>query len=300
MKKLRRIEVGGQAPEDTLFDKYGNLYSGLKDGNAVVRIDLKSGSVTQIAQPGGRPLGLDWLPDGRLLLCNSELGLQAIDIETGVVEALPVHGKRLHLCNNAHVLSDRTIIVSDSSSVFTVDEFAKDLVQNTKTGRLLKVSPDGKASVLVDGLCFANGVVVIEEKNVALVAATGTCNIMRVDLQSGEITEFAEVNGHPDNMSIGSDGRIWVAVPSVKNEVLERVHTMPVFLRKLASSLPPSLQPKPQLCCRVEVFDTDGNSVEQYEGDPTIYNFVTGVRERNGLVALGSIEHDAVSVFELD
>ena len=82
--------------------------------------------------------------------------------------------------------------------------------------------------------------------------------------------------------------------------MLERVHTLPVFLRKLISGLPPSLQPKPQLCCRVEVFDTAGNSLAQYEGDPAIYNFVTGVRERKGLVALGSIEHDAISVFELD
>lgn len=300
MKNLRRIDVGGDAPEDTLFDESGHVYTGLKNSNVVVRIDVKSGSVTQIAEPGGRPLGLEWLPDGQLLLCNSELGLQTININTGKVKALPIKGEKLHLSNNAHVLTDGTIIVSDSSTKFAVDDYAMDLIQNTRTGRLLKVSPDGSVTVLLDGLCFANGVVVVEDQNAVLVAATGTCDIMRVDLQSGMVTKFAEVNGHPDNMSIGSDGRIWVALPSIKNKALSSLHKLPLVMRKLASNLPATLQPKAQLCCRVQVLNHDGTIFTQFDGDTNIYHLVTGVRECNGLVALGSIEQDAIALFETD
>ena len=299
MKNLRTINVGGKGPEDTLFDGKGHIYTGLKDGNAVVRISIASGSVSEIARPGGRPLGMDWLPDGRILLCNTELGLQAIDIETGAVEALEVNGDHLHLCNNAHVLPDGTILVSDSSSKYPVDFYKKDLAENTSTGRLLKRMPNGDTTVLADGLCFANGVVWLEKQNAALVAASGTCDITKVDLTTGAVSKFADTDGHPDNMSIGSDGRIWVALPSITNAALAKVHAMPLLMRKLVANLPEALQPKAVKCCRVQVFNTDGTVHTMHEGDSNIYHMVTGVRENDGLVALGSIDQTSIAVFEV-
>lgn len=300
MPNLRRIDVPGHAPEDTLFDDQGHIYTGLKNGNAILRVDLGSAKVTVIAEPGGRPLGLDWLPDGRLLLCNAELGLQAINVKSGKVESLPISGQTLHLCNNAHVLPDGTIYVSDSSSKFELDDYPKDMIQNTSTGRLLKISPDGEATLLLDGLCFANGVAYLADQQAVLVAATGTCEISRVDLKTGKVTKFADVDGHPDNISIGSDGRVWVAVPSIKNDTLATVHKLPLPMRRLISNLPKALQPKPKLCCHVQVFNPDGSLHASYAGDPNIYHLVTGVREKDGVVAMGSIEQESIAIFELD
>lgn len=299
MKNLRRFDVGGDAPEDVLFDGKGHIYTGLKDSNAVVRITIESGKIEQIARPGGRPLGMDWMPDGRILLCNTELGLQTIDIKTGKVEAVSVRGEQLNLCNNAHVLADGTIFVSDSSSKYPIDDYKKDLTENTSTGRLLKIAPDGTAAVLVDGLCFANGVVCLEEQNIALVAASGTCDITKVDLSTGVVSKFADTDGHPDNMSIGSDGRIWVAIPSEKSVPLAAVHQLPLFLRKIVANLPEAVQPKAVKCCRVQVFNTDGAVHAMHVGNSDTYHMVTGVRELDGLVALGSIEQHAIAVFEV-
>lgn len=299
MKNLRRIEVGGSGPEDVLFDGNGHIYSGLKNSNAVVRIDIASSNVEIIAEPGGQPLGMDWMPDGRILLCNTELGLQTIDIKTGKVNSISVKGDRLHLCNNAHVLADGTILVSDSSSKYPVDEYKTDITENTSTGRLLKVTPEGAATVLVDGLCFANGVVYLEARNVALVAATGTCEISQVNLTTGAVSKFADTDGHPDNMSIGSDGRIWVAIPSEKSAPLASVHRLPQFLRKIVANLPEMVQPKAVKCCRVQVFNTDGTTHAMHVGNSDTFHMVTGVRELDGLVALGSIEQNSIAVFEI-
>lgn len=299
MKNLRRIEVGGSGPEDVLFDGKGHIYSGLKNSNAVVRIDIASSNVEIVAEPGGQPLGMDWMPDGRILLCNTELGLQTIDIKTGKVKSISVRGDRLHLCNNAHVLADGTILVSDSSSKYPVDEYKKDITENTSTGRLLKITPEGTATVLVNGLCFANGVVYLEARNVALVAATGTCEISQVNLTTGAVSKFADTDGHPDNMSIGSDGRIWVAIPSQKSAPLASVHKLPQFLRKIVANLPEMVQPKAVVCCRVQVFNTDGTTHAMHVGNSDTYHMVTGVRELDGLVALGSIEQNSIAVFEI-
>ena len=120
-----------------------------------------------------------------------------------------------------------------------------------------------------------------------------------VDLATGAVSKFAETDGHPDNLSIGSDGRVWVAIPSVRNTALASVHKLPLVLRKVVANLPEVMQPKAGKCCRVQVFDPDGTVHATHVGDSNTYYMVTGVRERDGLVALGSIEQTAIALFEV-
>jgi len=299
MKNLRRLPVSGFAPEDPLFDTQGALYSGLRNEGKVIRIPLGGGTAEVVAETGGMPLGLDWLPDGRLLVCNAELGPQVVDLATAEVEPLTVRGIVFGLCNNAHVCRDGTIYISDSSLIYGLDQFEKDLIENTATGRLIKVSPEGHGEVVLDGLSFANGVVFLEEQNEVLVAETGGAKIHRVPMDGRPAALFAKVDGHPDNMSLAADGTIWVAIPSVLNQTLFAVHKLPLILRKLVAALPASLQPKPLLCCIVDVYAPDGTHLRRYEGDTSVYSFVTGVRMQFGKVALGSIEQDAMAMFDV-
>jgi len=298
MQNLRTIDVPGTGPEDTLFDEHGNVYCSLRDDGCIVRVKLASNKAQVVADTGGAPLGLDWLPDGRLLVCNAALGLQAVNIDTGVVSSLP-SDIDFGVCNNAHVLTDGTILVSDSSTQYPLSEYQKDIVENTATGRLIKVSPDGRAAVLQEQLSFANGVVCIDGGQSVLVAQTGTRQINQISLDGTRSSVFADVPGHPDNISIGSDGNVWVAIPSLPSKPLALLHKSPMLLRKISSRLPAMLQPKPELCCRVVVYDSAGNQINSYNGDTGIYSFVTGVREKGGLVALGSIEQRCIAIFDV-
>jgi sugar lactone lactonase YvrE len=297
MRNLRTMDVPGNGPEDTLFDDNGNVYCSLRDEGCLVRVSLTSGQAETVADTGGAPLGLDWLPDGRLLVCNATHGLQSVDVSSGAVSAIDCDCS-FGVCNNAHVLADGTIIVSDSSAQYPLAEYQKDIIENTASGRLIKVSPDGSSDVLLQGLSFANGVVCIDGGASVLVAETGTGVIRKVSVDGGDTTVFAQPPGHPDNLSIGSDGNIWVAIPSLPSKPLAILHDSPVWLRKVSSRLPEWLQPKPALCCRVIVYDANGNIVEFYNGDTGIYSFVTGVREKDGVVVLGSIGHRCIGVFD--
>jgi len=325
MLNLRAMEVPGKGPEDTLIDEHGHVYCSLRDEGCIVRVKLASadnagdsraadnsaadngksdgalGSDTSaaeiIADTGGAPLGLDWLPDGRLLVCNAQFGLQTVNISTGVVAPLP-SDIEFGICNNAHVLPDGTVLVSDSSSRYPLLEYQKDIIENTASGRLIKVSPDGQASILLENLSFANGVVCIDGGSAVLVAETGTRQIKKVSIDGLRAGTFAEVPGHPDNMSIGSDGNVWVAVPSLPSALLALLHKSPLILRKISARLPDALQPKPKLCCRVVVYSQAGELIKTYNGDTSVFNFVTGVRERQGVVTLGSIEHHCIGVFD--
>jgi hypothetical protein len=56
-----------------------------------------------VTATGGRPLGLENLPDGRILVCDAHRGLLALDPASGDLETLltEVDGDRLIFTNNA-------------------------------------------------------------------------------------------------------------------------------------------------------------------------------------------------------
>ena len=64
----------------------GSVYTGTVDG-AVLRVG-PDGSVEQVGSTGGRPLGLEIDPEGRLLVCDAHRGLLRMDPDTGAVERL--------------------------------------------------------------------------------------------------------------------------------------------------------------------------------------------------------------------
>jgi len=140
---LRRLEVDGNAPEDVVVDGAGRVVTGVDDGR-LLRID-PDGRVEVVADTGGRPLGVELLGDGRLLVCDARRGLLAVDPETGAVEVLVdrVAGEPLRFCNNAAVAADGTVYFSDSSRRFWIDHWRADLLEHSGTGRLLRRDPGG-------------------------------------------------------------------------------------------------------------------------------------------------------------
>ena len=69
---------------------------------------------------------------------------------------------------------------SDSSTRFPVPRWRADLIQRTRTGRLLRRAPDGVVTELLGGLEFANGVALAADGSYVAVAETGACRLQRV------------------------------------------------------------------------------------------------------------------------
>ncbi len=161
----------------------GRVWTGTADGGLHVH-DPKTQTTTTVAATGGRPLGLEHLPDGRILVCDAHRGLLALDPVTGDLETLlrEVDGERLLFPNNAAVTADGTIWFTDSSRVWTIEDWKSDLIEHTCTGRLFRRTPSGHVDTVLDGLCFANGVALTAEQDAVLVAETGTRTIRRVEL----------------------------------------------------------------------------------------------------------------------
>ena len=301
---LAVVKVPGHGAEDVLVGDDGSVYTGTEDG-AVWRVRDLGRRLDRVGQTGGRPLGLEWLPDGRILVCDARRGLLALDPGSGAVEELLtlVHGRRMTFCNNAAVADDGTIWFSDSSRFHGIERWKADMVENTSSGRLLRRDPDGSVEVVVDGLRFANGVALAADESYVAVAETAGRTVVRHWLagdRAGRTDLLADdLPGYPDNIARGSDGRVWVTVASPMDPVVEALMRGPMPLRRTAWRLPAPLQPKPKRTARVLALDHEGRIVEDRAFDAANFHMVTGVREHGGRVWLGSLVEPAVAVFGL-
>jgi len=304
MMALTVIPVPAGGAEDVLVDPNGMVYTGTEDGS-VFRVHPEGRRIDQVGQTGGRPLGLEMLSDGRILVCDAHRGLLALDTDTGNVEALTslVDGQRMEFCNNAAVHSNGDIYFSDTSRFYGVDRWKADMVENTTSGRLLRRGPDGDVEVMLDGLRFANGVAVSTDESYVAVAETAGRTVTRQWLagpRAGEVDHLAQdLPGYPDNIARGSDGLIWVTIASPKDPLIERLMTGPMLARRLAWRLPAIMQPKPKRTARVMAFDDTGAVVHDCQLDASAFHMVTGVREHQGRVWVGSLHEPAVACFDL-
>jgi sugar lactone lactonase YvrE len=302
---LRLLAVPGHGTEDVVVAADGTVYTGTADGVVhAVRPD-GSGS-TVVGDTGGRPLGLELLPDGRLLVCDAHHGLLALDPRDGALETLvdSFEGRPLVFCNNAAVASNGDIWFSDSSTVFGIEAWRKDFAQDTRTGRLFVRRADGTVELVLDGLRFSNGVALAADESYVAVAETVARSVSRLWLTGPRAGErdllCGDLPGYPDNISRGSDALIWVTLPSTRDDLVERILGWPRPLRRALSHVPQRLQPQPGRVVRVMAFDDDGRCVHDLDGDATAFHMVTGVREHEGRVWLGSLEEPAVAVIALD
>ena len=296
--------VPSMGAEDVLVGADGTVWTGTEDG-ALWALDPATGSTRRVADTGGRPLGIELLAGGQLLVCDAERGLLRVDPGSGEVTVLldRVDGKPMKFCNNAAVAADGTIWFSDSSLHYGVDQWKDDFVQDARTGRLLRLGPDGAVEVVLDDLAFANGVALSEDESFVAVAESRGRTVVRLWLtgpRAGTRDHLvADLPGYPDNISRGSDGMIWVTIGSPVDTVVERLGSAPLVLRKAVTRIPEALQPKPRRTIRVQAYAADGRLVHDVDIDHPGYHMVTGVREHHGRVWMGSLHEPSVAVYDL-
>lgn len=297
---LRVFEVGGTGPEDVAFDADGRVVAGLVDGR-VVRLSRDGRLIETVASTGGRPLGVEVAGDGRLVVCDAQRGLLRVDPDGGGVEVLvgEVGGEPMMFCNNAAVADDGTIYFTDSSRRFGIDHWQGEVLEHSGTGRLLRRDPDGAVTVVLDGLQFANGVALAPDGSFLLFAETCAYRITRLWLsgsRAGDTEVFADnLPGFPDNLSTGSDGLFWVALPDARMALVDRLARMPPFLRTAVWAMPDRLQPAPKRTVWTMAYDDTGAVVHDLQGPGQRFHMVTGVRERDGELYLGSLADTAVA-----
>lgn len=297
--RLAAAEAGG--PEAVALDGQGRVVTGTEDGR-VVRIDpAAGGTVEELARTGGRPLGVAVDPSGGLWICESSRGLLHLDATRTLRVVASSHaGVPFALANDVDVGPDGTVYFSDASSKFGLDRHREDVLEHGGHGRLLAFHPaTGETELLMAGLQFANGVAVSGDGTYVLVNETGAYRIVRYWLagpRRGTSDLFAEnLPGLPDNITWSAERRaFWVALYSPRVPALDLLAPYP-FLRKVVQRIPLALQPQPAAEGFALALREDGRVLEVLrDAGPGAYSPVTSVRERGGVLFLGTLSRSGV------
>lgn len=179
-------------------------------GEGVVRAVDLDGGVTVIVRVSGTPSGLGWLPDGSLLVVSMDdhrvlrVGAQ------GVVE----HGD----VSRFATFRSNDMVVDARGNAYVghmgFDLFARPL--KPAPASLIRVAPDGSASVAATDLMFPNGAVISADGRTLIVAETFGQRLTAFDVATdGTLSGrrvFAALPGRaPDGICIDREGAVWVA-----------------------------------------------------------------------------------------
>jgi sugar lactone lactonase YvrE len=296
---LTLLPVPGSGPEDVAVDHDGRCVVGLDDGR-ICRLSPDGRLIEIVADTGGRPLGIEHRDDGTLVVCDARRGLLLVDPARGDVQPLVVQvdGVALTFTNNATLHPDGSVLFTESSQRFGLGHFKAALLEHCATGRLLRWH-DGEVEVLLDGLAFANGVTLTHDGDAVLVAETAAYRITRYWLggeRAGEREILVDnLPGFPDNLSTGPTGTVWLALPSRRDTTLDRLLPRHPLLRRAVWALPDAVQPQASRDVLVVGLDADGGVVRTLHGPGDRFHYVTGVREHDGHLWLGSLVAGAMA-----
>lgn len=306
LKGIQRLGEGvGRGPEAIAVNAVGQLYTGYADGR-VVRYTPDGASYTELANTGGRPLGIAFGPKGGYVIADAKKGL--LHLGRGLTElATTADGLRFGFTDDvASGGADGNLYFTDASSKFGYGEHMKDMLEHGANGRLLRYNVIDKTThVLLDGLHFPNGVAMGPNMAFVLVNETAKYRVLRYWLK-GEKAGTHEVfidnlPGFPDNITFNDRDRFWVAIFAPRDKMLDDLLPGNAYLRTVIAKLPAFLQPKPRRHAFALGLDLDGKVVAnlQYAGDDA-YAPITSVREYGPWLFFGSLTYPAIGRLPLN
>jgi sugar lactone lactonase YvrE len=181
-----------------------------------------------------------------------------------------------------------------------------DALESRPTGRVLRYLPCDdadptkcKKTLAADGLRFANGIAVDAGAGKVFVSEWGGYRVVALaPTASGrdgvwEVGSFAaNLPGFPDNLTLESDGTLWVGLVIRRFAVVDRLHPYPLFEEALAR-IPGGLAAPPHAFA--VAFDAKGKLVQNLQDTSGTFDQVTGAYPRGGALYLASNNARAIA-----
>ncbi len=196
----------------------------------VMNVDLEGNLETVVRVPG-RPSGLGWLPDGRMLIVSMlDRRLLRLD-QNGLKEIANLKELATYHCND---------MVVDKKGNAYIGNFGFDLSsgEQPKPAEIILVSSDGQARIVADNLMFPNGTVITPDGKTLIVGETWGAQLTAFDIEPDGALSNRRVwastkQAVPDGICLDEEGAIWIASPlgpdviriQEGGEVIQRITT---------------------------------------------------------------------------
>ncbi len=299
-KLLAEGKVNGLESLD--IDENGFIYGGDKDGN--IQKVSPSGVVETIINTGGRPLGVQFDSQKNLIIADAYKGLLSLSKDgTLTVLVSEYKGIPFKFTDDLDISKEGKIYFSDAS-IYEQKEYLYDLLEARPHGRVFVYDPKTKVTeLLLENLYFANGITLSKNEDFLLVNETYRYRITKLWLKGskkGTQEIFIEnLPGFPDNITANADGEFLVALFTVRNDRMDKMHPSP-FLKSMTSKLPKFLWPKPEPYGYVLKINEKGTPIASWQ-DPSGIKLkeITSAIEKKGKIYIGSLYNDRIGVLDL-
>jgi sugar lactone lactonase YvrE len=171
-----------------------------------------SGAVEPVCGVSGKPSGLGWLPDGRLLIVSM--------IDRRILRREPDGSLVVHADLSGLVAFDCNDMVVDGRGNAYVGHFGFSFhdQQPPAPADVVLARPDGHAEVVANDMQFPNGSVVTPDGNTLIVAESLASRLtaftIRADGTLGERRVWADLDGaSADGICLDAEGAVWYADP---------------------------------------------------------------------------------------
>ena len=233
-----RVLADGFACTEAPRWRHQELYFSDMFGHAVLAVN-EAGDVRTVARIQDVPVGLGWLPDGRLLVVGQS--------ERRVLRQEPAGHLVLHADLSAAASSDLNDMCVDHTGRAYVGEVGVDSgsqpthvgrtavspdeavtaqmrAAHRRPGHLHLVHPDGHHLRLPEPLALPNGMCLSPDRTRLYVNASLEPSVRRFDIdQRGQLntnTIVATLDSLPDGMSdVDAEGGLWIATPETKSAI---------------------------------------------------------------------------------
>ncbi|KRY68938.1 Adipocyte plasma membrane-associated protein [Trichinella pseudospiralis] len=241
------------------------LYTGTADGrlieivgnkiNEVIRLGRKTNCDMAFVDPNcGRPLGIRYLGNRRLLVVDTFLGIFEVDFQNKnytqlIKSGISVEGEPLKFINDIDIF-ENYIFFTDSSSKWSIIDYKFIIMEAKKNGRLLVLDRNtGKIDVILRDLFFPNGVQVAKNGKELFIAETGLARILKINLNNLKHQQQPDLLIDnlpclPDNIRQSTMGELWIPCAAVRDSIAFLGPTYDLIgkypgLRKLITKLLP-------------------------------------------------------------
>ncbi|MFM0047151.1 ABC transporter permease [Paraburkholderia sediminicola] len=318
--RLDAVELIGlgelEGPEDVIFDRAGNLYTGERHGDIIRYFSPDYTRREVFAHIGGYPLGMAFDKDDNLYSCVGGMGLYrvkqdgTVELATDQTNRSPfsiIDDSRMRLADDLDIAPDGKVYFSEATIRYEQHAWPVDALESRGNGRIVCYDPaTGRTRTVLRNLVFPNGVCLAHDGMSIHFAESWGARVNRYWLEGpkkGTLERLLpNLPGYPDNINRASDGTYWCAIMGMRTPALDISLRTPSFRKRMARRIPHDewLYPNINTGCVIKYNDAGEILDAMWDKRGQNHPMITSMREHKGYLYLGGITNNRIGRLKLD